>query len=53
MEQRLKGLNKLDEFLLEAYENSALYKEKMKMYHDQKSEKRDIFGWGLGAFVQF
>ena len=29
-EQRLTGLNELDEFRLKAYEISALYKEKMK-----------------------
>ena len=28
--QRLNGLNELDQFRLEAYESSALYKEKMK-----------------------
>ncbi|XP_069145972.1 uncharacterized protein [Solanum lycopersicum] len=37
-EQRLTGLNELDEFLLKAYESSALYKEKMKKYHDLKIE---------------
>ena len=42
VEQRLIGLNELDEFLLKAYESSALYKEKMKKYHDQKIEKREI-----------
>ena len=41
-EQRLNGLNVLDEFRLKAYESSALYKEKMKKYHDQKIEKRDF-----------
>ena len=39
-EQRLNGLNELDEFRLKAYESSALYKEKMKKYHDNKIEKR-------------
>lgn len=29
-------LNELDEFRLKSYEISTLYKEKMKMYHDQK-----------------
>ncbi|XP_069144452.1 uncharacterized protein [Solanum lycopersicum] len=33
LEQRLNGLNELDEFLLKAYEISALYKEKMKKLH--------------------
>ena len=41
-EQRLNGLNELDEFLLKAYEISALYKEKMKKYHDNKIEKRNF-----------
>ena len=35
-EQRLNGLNELDEFRLKAYERSALYKEKMKKYHEKK-----------------
>ena len=35
-------MNELDEFCLKAYESSALYKEKMKKYHDQKIEKRDF-----------
>ena len=35
-------MNELDEFLMKAYESSALYKEKMKKYHDQKIEKRDF-----------
>ena len=38
-EQRLTRLNKLDEFFLKAYESSALYKEKIKEYHDLKIEK--------------
>ena len=33
-EQRLTGLNKLDEFRLKAYEISVLYKAKIKKYHD-------------------
>ena len=41
-EQRLTGLNELDEFRLKAYESSSLYKEKMKKYHDLKIEKRDF-----------
>ena len=32
----------LDEFRLKAYESSALYKEKMKRYHDQRIEKREF-----------
>ena len=38
-EQRLNGLNELDEFRLKAYEISALYKEKVKKYNDNKIEK--------------
>ena len=41
-EQRLNGLNELDEFCLKAYESSSLYKEKMKKYHDNKIEKREF-----------
>ena len=41
-EQRLNGLNNLDEFFLEAYESSSLYKEKMKKYHDKKIERREF-----------
>ena len=37
--QWLTGLNELDEFCLKAYESSALYKEKIKKYHDLKIEK--------------
>ena len=42
VEQILNGLNDLDEFLLKAYENSDLYNENMKKYHDQKIEKREF-----------
>ena len=35
-------MNELDEFRLKAYESSALYKEKMKKYHDLKIEKREF-----------
>ena len=41
-EQRLNGLNELDEFRLKAYEISSLNKEKMKKYHDNKIEKREF-----------
>ena len=51
VEQRLTGLNELDEFLLKAYESSALYKEKMKKYHDLKIEKTRVYGWGFGASI--
>lgn len=35
-EKRLLQLNELDEFILQAYENSKLYKEKVKKLHDRK-----------------
>ena len=38
----MNDLNMLDEFRLKAYESSALYKEKMKRYHDQRIEKREF-----------
>ena len=41
-EQRVTGLNELDEFRLKAYESSALYKEKTKKYHDLKVEKLEF-----------
>ena len=52
-EQRLTGLNELDECFLKAYESSALYKEKMKKYHYLKIEKTIVYGWRFGAFIQF
>ena len=52
-EQRLNGLNDHDEFFFKAYESSALYKEKIKKYHDQKMEKRDFGVVDLGFFIQF
>ena len=39
LERGLNGLNELDEFHLNAYESSPLYKEKMKKYHDLNIEK--------------
>lgn len=32
-------MNLLNQFCLKAYERAALYKEKMKKYHDQQIEK--------------
>ncbi|KAK4706613.1 hypothetical protein R3W88_033825 [Solanum pinnatisectum] len=40
--QRVNDMNECDEFCLKAYESSALYKEKMKKYHDQKIEKHEF-----------
>ncbi|XP_015080158.1 uncharacterized protein LOC107023854 [Solanum pennellii] len=51
VKQRLNGLNELDEFCLNAYESSALYKEKMKKYHDQKIEKREFIVWDLSKLT--
>ena len=42
VEQRINGLNELDEFCLKAYEIPSIYREKMKKYHDQKIEKREF-----------
>ena len=42
VEQRLNGLNDIDEFSLKEYECSPLYKEKMKKYHDLNIEKHDF-----------
>ena len=41
-EQRLNGLNELDEFCLKPYESSALYNENMNKYHDLKIKKREF-----------
>ncbi|MCQ8086685.1 hypothetical protein NP254_23795 [Salmonella enterica] len=38
----MNDLNVLDEFRLKAYESAALYKEKMKRYHDQRIGKREF-----------
>lgn len=40
---RLEQLNEMEEFHLRVYESLALYKEKMKVYHDWKTEKRESF----------
>ncbi|XP_049367925.1 uncharacterized protein LOC125832773 [Solanum verrucosum] len=39
---RLDQINEMDEFRLRAYERSALYKERMKLYHDKHNEKRSF-----------
>ncbi|XP_015167995.1 uncharacterized protein [Solanum tuberosum] len=36
---RLDQINEMDEFRLRAYERSALYKERMNLYHDKNIEK--------------
>lgn len=34
-------MKKTNEFLLRAYESSTLYKEKMKLYHNRRIERRE------------
>lgn len=46
------GMNNLDNFSLKSYERSALYKEKMKKYHDQKIKKCKFVVWVSVAFIQ-
>ncbi|XP_070056636.1 uncharacterized protein [Nicotiana tomentosiformis] len=41
-ENRLLQLNELDEFRLHAYENSKLYKEKTKRWHDKHIQHREF-----------
>ena len=50
-EQRLTGLNELDKFCLKAYESSALYKEKIKNYHESLWLRIRCFYSILGALV--
>ncbi|XP_049399811.1 uncharacterized protein LOC125863880 [Solanum stenotomum] len=40
--QRLNDFNMIDEFRLKANENSALYKENMKRYHDQRIDNPEF-----------
>ncbi|XP_059310301.1 uncharacterized protein LOC132061518 [Lycium ferocissimum] len=40
---RLFQLNEMDEFRYQAYESAALYKERMKQYHDKKILKREFY----------
>ncbi|KAK4729671.1 hypothetical protein R3W88_022659 [Solanum pinnatisectum] len=42
LSQRMNEMNKCDEFHLKSYESSALYKEMMKKYHDQKIKKHEF-----------
>ncbi|XP_047268066.1 uncharacterized protein LOC124898464 [Capsicum annuum] len=41
-ERRLLQLNKLEEFRLHAYENTKLYKEKTKRWHDKQIQVREF-----------
>ena len=40
--KRANDLNLVDEYSLKAYEIVALYKKKMKKYHDQRIENLDF-----------
>ncbi|XP_022883475.1 uncharacterized protein LOC111400291 [Olea europaea var. sylvestris] len=42
-EKRLLQLNELDEFRMEAYENSKLYKERTKKWHDMHIQRLKLF----------
>ncbi|XP_022870775.1 uncharacterized protein LOC111390017 [Olea europaea var. sylvestris] len=41
-EKRLLQLNELDEFWMEAYENSKLYKERTKKWHDMHIQRQEF-----------
>ncbi|XP_074290855.1 uncharacterized protein LOC141617569 [Silene latifolia] len=41
-EKRLLALNELEEFRLNAYKNSRIYKEKMKKFHDKEILRREF-----------
>ncbi|RDX71404.1 hypothetical protein CR513_49257, partial [Mucuna pruriens] len=41
-EQRKFQLQELDELCLEAYENSRIYKQKVKKFHDQQILRKDF-----------
>ena len=41
-EKRLLQLNELEEIRLDAFENSRIYKEKTKAFHDKKILKREF-----------
>ncbi|XP_049406130.1 uncharacterized protein LOC125869729 [Solanum stenotomum] len=43
----IKVMNEFEEFCLQAYESLALYKEKMKKYHDQKIDKQQFVAGDL------
>lgn len=40
--QRVNDFNMLNDFCLQSYESVALYKLKMKNFHDKRIEKRDL-----------
>ncbi|XP_019227469.1 PREDICTED: uncharacterized protein LOC109208770 [Nicotiana attenuata] len=39
---RMTQLNEMEEFRLHAYESAAMYKERMKFFHDNKILKREV-----------
>ncbi|XP_049409176.1 uncharacterized protein LOC125872454 [Solanum stenotomum] len=48
--ERLDQLNKIDVFRLRSYDSSAIYKEKMKKWHDTQIVQRDF---NVGDWVLF
>ncbi|KAI4353721.1 hypothetical protein L6164_002652 [Bauhinia variegata] len=42
-QNRMFQLNALDEFRREAYENACIYKEKVKLWHDRKIARKDLY----------
>lgn len=58
-EKRLLQLIKIDEFYLHAYENSKMYKDKTKRWHDRQIQGRVfepgqlalLFNWRLNLFL--
>ena len=41
-EKRMSQLNELEEFRYEAYENTKIYKEKMKSWHDKHIARKEF-----------
>ncbi|XP_022873844.1 uncharacterized protein LOC111392687 [Olea europaea var. sylvestris] len=51
-EKHLLQLNELDEFIMEAYENSRLYKERTRKWHDLHIQRREFEVGAKSAIVQ-
>jgi len=45
---RMTQLNEMEEFRFHAYENAAMYNERMKFVHDRKILKREFKSCDLG-----
>lgn len=45
---KMTQLNKMEEFHFHAYENAAIYKERIKFVHDKKIFKREFKSCELG-----